>query len=289
MSIRRLSRLTTAVGSGVKTLALPLPSVGRLVTQTDGPRGFVSVNVPATANAAGAWTQIFASTSAESTLLYFCLAAGSSIADSSLMFDVGVGPSGLESVVVPNLAVGMNNLFSANIVFPVPVRIPAGSRVAVRGRSANGTSRNFSPDLVLASHPDAWLIPSSVDTLGSSSSTSRGTAMSGSSGTYTEIASSTTRPYQALVVIPSGVTNVGINGRFRLTLAIGPAGAEVDIGSVDALQGSGGGVQPQAIACNTPWPIFGTIVPAGSRVAIKHNLASNPQYVEVCVIGVPFP
>lgn len=289
MTIRRLSRLSTTVGAGVKTLSLPLPSVGRLLTQTDGPSGFVNVNVPATANAAGAWTQIFASTSAESTLLYFSMAAGSTIADSSLMFDVGIGPAGLESVVVPNIAHGLNNLFTANIVFPIPVRIPAGARVAVRGRSAAGTNRNFSPLLLLASHPDAALVPSSVDTLGSSSSTSRGTALSGASGTYTQLVSQTTRPYQALVVIPSGATNVGINSRFRLTVAVGPAGGEVDIGAVDALQGSGGGVQPQSTTANVPWSVFGTVVPAGSRISIKHNIASNPQYVEACVIGVPFP
>ncbi len=289
MAIRRASQSRTVVGRGVKTLTLPHLCSGRLLSQTDGPNGFISVSTSATPHVAGAWVQVFASTAGESGILLFSCAAGNSAADSSLSFDVGVGAAGSETVVVPNLAHGLNNLFSGNIVFPIPVRIPSGSRVAVRARTAAGAVRTVSPVMAILGHPDSALIPQSVDALGSSAATSRGTALSGASGSYVEIVSSTTKTYQALVVIPSGVTNVGISSRFRLTLAVGPAGQEVDIGTTDALQGSAGGVQPQAITFNPPWNVFGTIVPAGSRVAIKHNISSNPQYVEACVIGVPFP
>lgn len=289
MAIRRASQSRTVVGSGVKTLTLPQLCSGRLLSQTDGPNAFISVSTSATPNAAGAWAQVFASTAGESGMVLFGCAAGGTAVDSSLMFDIGVGAAGSEVVVVPNIAHGLNNLFSANIIFPIPVRIPSGSRVAVRARTAAGAVRSVSPVMGILGHPESSLIPSSVDALGSSSATSRGTALSGASGSYVEIVSATTRTYQALVVIPAGATNVGINSRFRLTLGIGPAGQEVDIGTTDALQGSSGGVQPQTSAFNTPWNVFGTIVPAGSRIALRHNVASNPQYVEACVIGVPFP
>lgn len=286
MSIRRASLSGSSVGRSVKTLSLPWLSDSRcaITTQT-----FLTYIAPAslagTANAPGPWVQVFASTTEESGLLYMASMQGIFTADNSLMLEIGVGPLGQEQVIVPALAFGGQNIYSYGLPLPIPVRIPAGSRVAVRVRANSTTSRQANPYFILQKVRGQSLVPTSVDTLGSSTATSHGTALT--TNPYSEIVSSTARPYQALVVLPSGSTNAGVNSTVRLTLAVGPSGQEVDIGTVDFFQASGGGMTPLSSGMAVPIPIHGAYIPAGSRLSIKHNISSNPQYVEVCIIGVP--
>jgi hypothetical protein len=160
------------------------------------------------------------------------------------------------------------------------VRAATGSRVLTM---QNITSYGHS---IL--NPFSDRLPTSLDTLGTSTSTSTGTAMSGSSSTWVQITEATTKDYQGLVVIPSGPANISAASttQFRLDLGIGAAGNEMPIAFVNGAYGGNGFIDPSALTA-TP-AIYGGFVPAGTRIAIRHNLAANPERVCACVIGVPY-
>lgn len=285
MSLARASTAGTMPGRSLKTVRMPwFASSPTMIAHTLV--GFSQPAFPATAHTKGAWTQIVSSTTSDTGLIVVNYNGTAGIAtDASVLFDIGVGAAGSEVVVASDLAVGGIG-FSLTPHFSLPIFIPAGSRVAARAQAAATTTAGAASWLLLRT-ADAHLTPRSVDTLGVVSSTSRGIALAGASGSYTEIVASTSQPYQAMQLISSAGGKTGINSTFRLTLAVGAAGSEVDIGSVDLSQASGGSI---ALVGNpSPQPaIFGRVVPAGSRLSVKHNISANPDRIQAQVIGIPF-
>lgn len=258
-----------------------------------------SMSASATANTPGAWVQYIANNVIASTDIIHCLhiqaignnqAAGS---DNSMLLDIGKGAAGSEVIVAQDIAVGgLWNSGGAGPTLHIPLRIEGATRVAMRVRAAVG-SRVMTVQNIFASgasdvSPFADRLPVSLDTLGTSTATSTGTAMTGSSGTWTQIAASTTRDYQSLIVVPSGpASGSGLTQtQFRLDLGIGAAGAETTVAYYSGFYQSTGIIFPHAFAA--PASVYGGFVPAGTRIAVSHNLAANPERVCACVIGVPY-
>lgn len=239
----------------------------------------------ATPHTKTAWTQYIASTASAANLLLYSPAGNVYATDSSVLVDIGIGPAGSETVIVPNLPVG-SWAFSNIPPITIPVRIPAGSRVAVRAQTGSA-SRNIYNYISVWASGDHELTPSSVDVIGGDTATSRGVAMSGASGSWTQITASTAQPYQAFLVVPSNGQTAGINANFRLTLGVGAAGSETPIGSVLFNQSSGGNLGPTSQIAYA-YVVIGRPLPAGQRLSIQHNIASNPDRLQACVIGVPF-
>lgn len=256
-----------------------------------------AMTASATANSPGAWVQYIASNaiSANDTIaaLHFVGVGNNQIAgtDNSMLMDIGTGAAGSEVIVAQNIAVG--GAFNSGGIgpnFTLPVRIPGATRVACRVRAATG-SRILTLSRFIASASAlrfADRLPTQLDTLGTSTASSTGTAMSGSSGSWTEITGSTAADYQALVLIPSGPgsSSAATSTFFRLDLGIGAAGSEQAVAAYYGLLNSNGGVGIDSPSVLTN--IYGGFVPAGSRIAVKHNLAANPERLTACVIGVPY-
>lgn len=247
--------------------------------------GFITCTGGATANTKGAWSQIIASTSASINLIIFNASSSIYSTDHSVMYDIGVGAAGSESVVAQNIA-GGNTTYSYIPQLFLPIAIPAGSRIAYRCQG-NAASRAGYGYMTFHSMPDYGLSPKSVDTIGEDTSTSRGTIMTGASGTWTQITSSTRKAYQAFCIFPSNYQAVGVNSDVRLTLGYGAAGAEVAIGQITFSQNSSGAISQRA-AYADQFPPIGFSLPAGQRLAIRHNITANPDRVQAVVIGVPF-
>jgi hypothetical protein len=251
--------------------------------------GNVTTTANATTHIVGSWTQILADTATTETaglLMLFCNSTTAAATDTGLLLDIGTGASGSEVVRVQSLAISQQAVFHTAI----PIRIPGSTRVAFRVQSSVA-SRTLSGGCALFATPFADRLPLSVDVLGTSTATSVGTAMSGASGTWVEITASTTRDYQALVVVPSlSDTNSGANANVRYDLGVGASGSEVAVASVQW----GYSTTPTAGATNTAsiapglGGVFGGFVPAGSRIAVRHNVAANPGRIDACVIGVPY-
>lgn len=248
----------------------------------------VTVTASSTANTVGAWVQLLADTATTETaslLMLFATNTTAAATDTGMLVDIGTGAAGSEVVRVPSLAISQQ----ASIHTAIPVRIPGSTRVAARIQSSV-VSRTASLQVALLTSPFFDRLPLSVDVLGTSTATSVGTAMSGSSGTWVEITSSTTKDYQALVVVPSvSDVNSGANATVRYDLGIGAAGSEVAVSASHWLYST----TPAVTVPSGQMPpglggVFGGYVPAGSRIAVRHNVAANPGRVDACVIGVPY-
>jgi hypothetical protein len=102
------------------------------------------VNTSGSNNTKGAWTQITAATTRSHFWGLICVRA---VSGTQFLLDVGIGGAGSEQVIVPNL----NIRDSSNgdpAMWSVPLRIPSGTRVAMRAAAATGSS-NVSANLVL--------------------------------------------------------------------------------------------------------------------------------------------
>jgi hypothetical protein len=267
---------------------------------------FLSINVngnsctaSATANTPGAWVQYLTNNAVASTDTIHCIhfqaignnqAAG---ADNSMLLDVGIGAAGSETVIASNIAVGgAANSNGIGPFFYLPIRIPGATRVALRVRAATGSRVLTVQVIAFTGAPALSLfsdrLPATVDTLGTSTETSAGTAMSGASGSWTQITGATTVDYQALIVLASGPASItgATATEFRLDLGLGADGSEQDVAFTYAFYTANG-----FIANRSPLvlsSIYGGFVPAGTRIAVRHNLAANPERVCACVIGVPY-
>lgn len=285
MTIRSPLLSGAFVGRSLKTTRMPWFASGAAVRVVRA-SSYTSATSPSTANTkTSTWTQVVASTSEDANAVMFGMAGNIGGADYGSLFDLAVGASGAETVVAQNIAL-FNIAFTNFLLATIPVRIPAGSRVSWKGQCAQA-SKNLFPTVTLLNVGDYLSTPTSVDTYGVDTSISRATALTGTSGvTWTEIAASTSRPYQAIVVVPSNYSSVGVNANVQLTVGVGPSGEERAIGYCDFNQNSAGTLQ---FVTSLNLPIIGTPVPAGSRLSIRHNMAANPGYVQASIIGVPFP
>lgn len=94
----------------------------------------VTVNSNASANTKGSWTQLTAATTRSHQWGIFCVRAAG---NSQYVFDIGIGGSGSEQLLVPNLNV-RDSSSGDPAIYSFPLRIPNGTRVACRSASATG-------------------------------------------------------------------------------------------------------------------------------------------------------
>ena len=253
----------------------------------------------ATANTPGAWREYIASNAISASDFISCLhlqAVGNNQVagtDNSMLLDIGKGAAGSEEIVAEGIAVGgAANSGGAGPTIHLPVKIPGATRVAMRVRAATG-GRVLTLQQLLASgqiqtSAFAEQLPAVVDVLGTSPSTSAGTAMAGASGSWTQITAGTAKEYQAIIVIPSGPASSGVAGttNFTLTLGTGQAGQETELSYCTGFYNTTGSLFPLQMSMISA--VYGGLVPVGTRIAVRHNLSANPERVTACVIGIPF-
>lgn len=242
-----------------------------------------------TAHTLGSWTQLLsdnATTEVAGLLLFYANATTASATDTGMLVDIGTGAAGSEVVRVSALAISQQVACHTAI----PIRIPGSTRIAARIQSSVA-SRTLAGNCALFATPFSDALPASVDVLGTNTATSVGTAMSGASGTWVEILAATTKDYQALVLVPSlSDANSGGNVVVRYELGIGASGSEVAVANAQFLYNTTPAVAATNIAGMAPGlgGIYGGFVPSGTRIAVRHNIASNPGRLDACVIGVPY-
>ena len=249
----------------------------------------VSVTAGTPAHTEGAWTELVASTADQSSMLMITVGQASvSGSARTHLLDIGVGASGSEVAIAENINVGqatglIDNVLWNGIVFPLPVYVPAGSRISVRMQSAIASS---TATVWVRCHKigESSTCPTSLDVLGAVTANSTGTILTGASGTYVQVAASTTKTYGALILVGAGATAALATECRPLTVAVGASGSEIDVGSM-LLQSSGN--EELMNPLNYGLPIFPGLVPVGSRISVKHVYPSTPTRYCVVVIGVP--
>jgi len=287
MSVRYATTSLASLGRGPKSSATA-PWFRRRAASVGTTYPSVTISVGATAHTKGAWAQAFASLSGAVGALRLRISASYGITTGNgYLMDVGIGAAGSEVVIASNIAVGgITNQANAGMLIDLPIAIPSGSRVAFRAQSNRTATSSFIVQVVPAPALDPQTTPTTVDVLGTATATSSGTAMSGASGTYVQITASTAKDYQALIIVPSLTVGSATAATVLYTVAVGASGAERDVYQMSTVYDGGLGVGN--IYTGGGILSGGGLVPSGSRISIKHNIASSPANFAACVIGVPY-
>ena len=247
---------------------------------------YTAVASDATVNTKGAWVELIASTSADANAISLHIANYIiNFQNPATLIDIGTGAAGSETVLVGDIGVGGAGQFftlPGGLSFTIPIRIPAGTRIALRSQSAyTGLTGNA----IVAVHAwgDTTLAPTSVDVLGTDTSTSQAFVPTINGG-WTEIVASTAQDYDGFVFVISGNGAHATNSRdLFASLGVGAAGSETSIIRQRFLmQGSGEQVSMFTFFTRTIWHP----VPAGSRLVVQTEGSTNST-PGCTVIGIP--
>jgi hypothetical protein len=252
-----------------------------LVNSTTG----ATVTASATTHTKGSWTQLLASSSADASLVVIGVNNFAVATDTSSLLDIGTGASGSETVLIGDIAIGGHSTLNGNLstYVPIPMRVASGTRIAARIQSVVA-SRAATVRVYLIDAGDYNQAPTSVDVIGTNTATSNGTLMSGVSGTWVQVTASTSRAYRAVAVVPSLASNDVLSIQpLVYDLGTGASGSEVQIGKVemDTSNAEFLGYRPVLP------PLVVKNIAIGTRLAIRHNISSNPGRYGVTLIGIP--
>jgi hypothetical protein len=241
------------------------------------------------AHTKGAWEELVASTPANvEFLLVEVTSVQSNGANTASLLDLAVGALGSETAIVSNVGVGgaiPTGSAGTNkpLIVPLAVSVPSGSRLSCRIQSVVTGGKTASVSVVGYAERTLTL-PTAVDALGASTATSEGANMDGASGTWVEIVASTAQAYRAVTLVPSVHNAVIATQLITYEIGFGASGSEQVIGTWQATTTTAELVRSE----NGGWPWFATAnIPAGSRIAVRHDIATNPARYGVTVIGIP--
>lgn len=250
-----------------------------------------NASATATANSSahtkGSWQQIIASTSSNASVVVFQIfGIHQSGVNTAVLLDIGIGAASSEVIIAENIAVGGAQNGGNGTVFCIPLQIPSGSRIAARIQGLVTGGETASVGVFLLSSDNYGITPSSVDVIGGDTTTSQGISFSGASGTWVEGIASTTQAYRAVGLVASVHTTDAAAFTLVCDVGVGSAGNETNMGSF-----LGSISTTEAISTAAPF-IFGPYgtsspIPAGSRLAVRHNIAANPSRYGFTLIGIP--
>ena len=248
----------------------------------------VTITADNTAHTKGSWTELVSSTSGDATFIVVeVTAVQSGAADTATLLDIGTGASGSETALIPNVAVGGAASAGggvARFAFQVPIKIASGTRLSARIQSvvAGPPAKTAAVSIWTFNMGDFAYAPTAVDVIGTSTATSAGTAMSGSSGTWVQITASTSNAYKAVVLVPSASAVAIGTINVKYTLGTGASGSEVEVGQTSANY-----TNSEAVSNFSRWgQLICGAIPSGTRLSVRHDIAANPGFYDVTLIGI---
>lgn len=255
-------------------------------------QGGTTVTSSATAHTKGSWTQLDASTSFDASLLILDIAV--QFQDTLYLFDVGIGASGSEQVLFPNLLVSQSTAVTTEVF--LPVAIPAGSRIAVRSQDNFGSSTSYVTGQLIAggfanNPPYQTVTAYGVSTAASTGTTVDSGGTANTKGSWTQIVASTTTTMKAMIV--SAIRNtpgtaMAADYSQLVDIGVGSAGSEQTLISNMRYLASTqtGGVTTPYTAGSGTLSGLGTLfprviqpipcdIPSGSRLAIRQQCTTT--------------
>lgn len=223
----------------------------------------------ASAHTKGSWTTAIASTADDYDALFVILNTGTSGTTRGFI-DIAVGGAGSEVVIASNLAIA--NLARLCVPFMLPVAIPAGSRVAVRGQNSTGGTAiavyfTGVRGSLLGQPPGGVVSVLGVTTATTAVTTIDPGAVGSTYGSWVQLSASTPRDISAVLPV---VTNLGnsapqsVSPWFALDIGVGGAGSEVAV-----IAGYRFGSGSTGLFGPLPAWWVPVSIPAGSRVAAR--------------------
>lgn len=213
---------------------------------------FVTVTANASANTKGTYTQIVASTPTDICGLLVNIGLGAT--GRGYLMDIAIGAGGSEQVVIPNMPLQQfRSTGNPDMVFFIPIKIPKGSRIAVRTQSSTGGSTFGCAMQLVGQDWNGFRAPSRWIDQGADTANSSGTSCSTSpSGTTTQIVASASFAFNWVFL--ASPLNAGSDD-YVVSWLVGTT--EV----IAAIRNSG---QTGALPILLPWTI-----PGGTQVQVK--------------------
>jgi len=225
-------------------------------------------------NTKGAWVQAIAATPFAGSGLM--LTPGrSGVGD--LLTDIAVGAPGAEQIIINNLlfSTPLTTMFRQLYSFILPLRIPAGSRLAMRSQASTAAS---TASLAIQLLVGGFLFPmplSYVDTYGANTADSGGQMVDPGStvntkGAWVELSASCNRMRMMLIATGSRLNTTMGSAVWLMDIGVGAAGSEVVvIPNLMLASITGSGIYPKYIG---PLPMH---IPVGTRVAVRAQCDIN--------------
>jgi hypothetical protein len=247
----------------------------------------VSLTANASAHTKGSYSELIASTSANAGLLVLMVQdIAAAATNTATLIDIATGASGSETDIIGNLAVGgaLTTTGPTGVAVAVPLKIASGTRISARIQSVVTGGKTATAQVFLFDvGGDYATAPTSVDVITGDTATSQGISFSGASGTWVQAIASTSRAYRAVAIVPSAHNSTIITIGPQLELGVGAAGSEQAFGLTVASY-----TNNEAVQSSPPYlSLFGRNIPSGSRLAVRHNIAANPDRYGFCLIGIP--
>jgi hypothetical protein len=247
----------------------------------------VSITANTSAHTKGSYSELIASTSANAGLLVLMVQdIAAAATNTATLIDVATGASGSETAIISNLAVGgaLTTTGTAGVAVAVPLQVPSGTRISARIQSVVTGGKTATAQVFLFDvGGDYATAPTSVDVIGGNTANSQGISFSGASGTWVQATASTSQAYRAVAIVPSmhstGIATIAP----QLDLGVGASGSEQVFGSTVASYSNN-----ETVQSSPPYlSLFGRNIPAGSRLAVRHDIATSPTVYGFTLIGIP--
>ena len=245
-----------------------------------------TVTANASAHTKGVWVELIASTSANASFIIAVVNnVSASGTNTATLIDIATGASGSETAIASNIGVGaaIVSAASAGAIIAFPFQIPSGTRISARIQSVVTGGKTASVQCSVVDAGNYSTAPTSVDVIGGDTATSQGISFSGASGTWTQATASTSRAYRAVSIVFSSHNSSISSIEDRYEVGFGASGSEVVFGSTTQRYENN-----ERSGLSVPFAyLFGRSIPSGSRVAVKHPIASNPDRYGFTLIGIP--
>jgi hypothetical protein len=242
----------------------------------------------ATPHTAGSWVELSASTSEDANMLLFGVTAATFVSgtNTSTLIQIGIGPAASEVVIVDWFNGGSLNMTAPNAYpfVPLPVEIPAGSRLVCRVQSLVASKTVDVGVLTWWDDNLGFAAPKKIVSIGADTATSSGVTLGGI-GVWTEIVASTTEPYRALVMSPTLNTATAATATIVTDVGIGAAAAEVVIGSATIYSNT---TEIIGVAgwYRVPELVVPRFIPQGTRLSCRLATANTGR--GMILLGIPY-
>jgi hypothetical protein len=269
---------------------VPLADAGRQATggHIAATSLLTTVTASATVNAVGSWVQLHASVGFPvHRLQLFTGGAGIAVSASNaqVLVDIGIGASGSETVLVSDVAIGGTQPF---VTIEVPIGAPAGTRLAVRIRSAVA-SKSCTMGMTVYGGGVGLECGHRATTYGAVTAGSRGTALTlpgavNAKAAWTVLSTATTGAARWVVIgvgLPNIATVLATTG--LLDIGVGAAAAESTIiADIPFVTTTG-----ELIAYPNPLT-YPVTLPAGVRLVARYQSVSTAAggQIGVTVTGI---
>lgn len=247
-----------------------------------------AVATSASANTKGSWVEIITTTPYDAAGIFVTFYADS-INPRDYLLDIGIGGSGSEVVLVPNIAYSLIGSVRQTCSLFIPVAIAAGQRVSMRAQSSTGSQTLLAQIVLIGATLKSTELYQVAQSLGSNTADSGGTsidpgASTNTKGAYSELSAATSNKIDWVCILLGGQANSDrTTARWLFDVAIGGAGSEQVI------------LADMQFSCHsTPDAIVGWYqlplsIPRGSRVAARAQCDINDatdRLFDISIIGV---